>query len=329
MRVIVQGLGFIGRLTARACVEKGLDLVGCTDVDEELVGKDLGDLIGLERTGVRVTADLEQVVENERADFLISCTTSFVDEAYSHFMPALRRGINVISTCETLVYPYHRYPEVAERIDAMARENGARVIGAGINPGYLLDVLPAFLTAPIQRINRIRCTRQVDASKRRPSFRRKIGLGLTEGEFAESLKVGKITGHVGMTESALLLADCLKVRVVEVTESQTPILARADLGVNGAPIRSRTVAGIEARSSVRSDECLEIELVFRAGVSLEEYEEVSIEGEPSVVWRSSGVPGDVSTAAYIVNLIPRVLELSPGLRLVSDLRLPSWWRGVG
>jgi 4-hydroxy-tetrahydrodipicolinate reductase len=39
---------------------------------------------------------------------------------------------------------------------------------------------------------------------------------------------------------------------------------------------------------------------------------------------AGGVAGDSATVAALVNIVPRLLTAQPGLRLMTELPLPSW-----
>lgn len=326
VRVAIQGFGEIGRLLAKTCLKRGYELVGVIDVKEELVGRDAGVLIGVGERGLRVNRSLGDVLREGRPDILIQSTTSRLDEAYPQFKHALEHGVDVISTCETLVYPHYRYRELAGEIDRAARRGGAAVIGAGINPGYLLDLLPAFLTAPCASVESVKAVRQLDAAKRREAFRRKIGIGMRPAEFRDLLARGVLTGHVGMAESALLLARMLGMKVDEVVEEQEPIVADEVAESAGTRVSPGQVKGVDSTCIVRSSGTDIVTLRFSAYVAAREYEEIIVRGEPDVRWLSSGTPGDIATAAYIVNLIPQVAEAGPGLLLLDELRTPHYSR---
>jgi len=257
----------------------------------------------------------------EDVDVLVQSTTSYLDQAYRQFRPAVENGISVVSTCETLVYPYYRYPELAAEIDRLARHSGAAVLGAGINPGYLLDILPSFMTAPCLMVDSVTAVRQLDAAKRRPPFRKKVGIGMRLEEYSEKLRKGEYTGHVGMAESALLIAKALRIRVDGIEEEQVPVAAEKAVESAGITVRPGEVRGVESRCIVRSAGREAVRLKFRALVGVEEYEEVSIRGEPSITWRSTGTPGDLGTVSVILNVLPIVVRAGPGLITMDELPL--------
>lgn len=320
LRAVIYGVGPIGSLIAKVALRRGIEVAGAIDIDPQKVGKDLGEVIGLERTiGVRVSDNADKVLQEVEPDVVFHATVSWLDKAYPQIMKAVKVGADVISTCETLSYPWYRYPELAELLDNYARAHNSTVLGTGVNPGYIFDTLPALLTTPIAELKSIKAVRSLDAGKRRYSFQKKIGLGMTPEEFAEKLSGGEITAHVGYAESALLLADILGIKVDKVEERQEAIVADQYYETQYFKINPGHVRGVSGVGIGYKDGEEVIRLEFRAGAGLEDYEEITLEGEPTIRWRSTGTPGDIATVAVVINLVPKVLNARPGLITMKDL----------
>ena len=320
IRAVVYGVGPIGQLIARVALEKGFDVVGAIDIDPQKVGKDLGEVLGLDKTlGIKVESDADKVLRDSNPDVVLHSTGSFFDKVYPQIMRAVRVGADVVSTCETLAWPWYRYPDLAELVDNYARNYGSTVLGAGVNPGFVFDVLPAVLSTTLTRLEKITVTRSLDASKRRYSFQKKIGLGMTPTQFREALGRGEITAHVGFAESVLLMASMMGLRLDRVEEGQEAIIADRHYETQYFRIEEGQVRGVVGHGSgfIGDKEVIRVEL--RACVECEDFEEVRLMGEPSIIWRSTGTSGDPATAAVIVNLAPRVLNARPGLVTLKDL----------
>ncbi|KUO94139.1 MAG: dihydrodipicolinate reductase [Vulcanisaeta sp. CIS_19] len=320
IRAVVYGVGPIGQLIARVALEKGFDVVGAIDIDPQKVGKDLGEVLGLGKTlGIKVESDADKVLRDSNPDVVLHSTGSFFDKVYPQIMRAVRVGADVVSTCETLAWPWYRYPDLAELVDNYARNYGSTVLGAGVNPGFVFDVLPAVLSTTLTRLEKITVTRSLDASKRRYSFQKKIGLGMTPTQFREALGRGEITAHVGFAESVLLMASMMELRLDRVKEGQETIIADRHYETQYFRIEEGQVRGVVGHGSgfIGDKEVIRVEL--RACVECEDFEEVRLMGEPSIIWRSTGTSGDPATAAVIVNLAPRVLNARPGLVTLKDL----------
>jgi len=326
VRVVIYGVGAIGTNIAKFVLgKKGIEIVGAIDVSPEKVGKDLGEILGLEeKLGVVVSSNVSSVFSESKPDVTLHATGSYLDKVYPQIAQAVKAGSSVISTCETLAYPYYRYPELSEKLDKLAREHGVTVLGSGVNPGFICDTLVATLTGVCETVEKIRAVRSLDAAKRRYPFQKKIGLGLSPEEFKRKLDVGEITAHVGYAESIMLVAKALGWRIDKVEEIQEPVIAEKDLETQYFKVKPGEVAGVRGFGIGYMDgrEVIRVELV--AAVGAEDYEEIIIEGNPNLHWRNSlGIPGDIATVAMIVNMVPRVLKARPGLLTMIDLPPPS------
>ncbi len=296
MKVVIYGFGQIGRLLAENCIKRGYDVVGAVDVNPEIVGKTLRDF------GIDSDAKIENSLSFE-GDLAFVTTGSFLDEVYPQIEKCIEKGFNVISTCETLAYPEYRYPELARKIDELAKEYGVTVLGTGINPGFLLDTLPIVLSAPCVEVRKIKAIRCVDALKRRSQFRKKVGVGLSVDEF----KKASPTGHVGYAESALLISEALGFKAEKVEEEQNSV------------VKNGRILGMKGFGSVFSEGEEVVRVEFHAYANAEEFEEIVIDGDNKVIWRSSGIKGELGTAAVLINLAKAVVEHKPGLIKMTDL----------
>jgi len=324
-RVAIYGLGSIGTLIAKEVLKKGHKIVAVIDIDPSKVGKDVGVLLNLgEKLGVRVTNNPE-VLKEAKPQVTLHATGSYLDRVFDQLIHVIRSGSNLISTCETLAYPYYRYPKLARVLDEESKKHGVVVLGSGVNPGFIFDTLIMLLTAVCLRIDKISAKRIIDVSKRRLQFVKKVGIGLSQKEFYERLRRGQITGHVGYAESIMLLSDSLGIKLDKIEEKQEPIISKRPVEVYGMQVREGCVIGLRGVGSgyVRNNEFIRLELI--AYVGAKDHEELVIEGEPKMQWiNETGVHGDKATVAMITNLINSIDKLEPGLRTMKDLVLISY-----
>ncbi|ABN69205.1 dihydrodipicolinate reductase [Staphylothermus marinus F1] len=318
MRIGIYGFGSIGRLVAREAVKRGWEIVGAIDIDEKIIGKDIGEILGFEeKYGVVVSRDVEELID---ADVVVHATSSYLDKVYDQILSLVRLGIDTVSTCETLSYPYYRYPVLARKLNEEALRYGVTVLGTGINPGFLLDTLPIVLTAPFNIVEKIVAKRSLDASKRRKSFVEKIGIGMDPEEYMKALREGKLTGHVGYAESVYLIADAAGIHLDKVEERQEPIIADKDMIIGEFKVRKGEVIGIKGYGTGYKNRKEIIRLEFHAYLGAKEYEEIMVIGtDYEVRWRSTGTPGDQGTVAVVLNIANIINDLSPGLLLMTDI----------
>ncbi len=249
IRVALYGVGAVGALIAKHLLEKqGIDIVAAIDIDPQKLNKDLGEVLQLgKETGITITDNVEETLEETRPDIVVHATSSYLRQTFSQIGALVKLNVNVVSTCEELSYPYISEPKLAKELDALAKKHNVTVLGTGINPGFLMDTLVITLTAPCTRIDRIEATRIMNAATRRVPFQKKIGAGLTIEEFNTKIKNKQITGHVGLEQSIAMIAEALAWKLDRITvEPAEPIIAKKSVASNERPSPSRKSGGFEA-----------------------------------------------------------------------------------
>jgi len=327
VKVVLYGVGAVGSLIAKFLLEKeGIDIVGAIDIAKNKVGKDLGEVLGIERKlEIKVSNDTNSVFSKVKADIAIHATSSFLKDTYPQIASIIKYGVKVISTCEELSYPYYTEPEIAKELDALAKKYNATVLGTGINPGFLMDTLVITLTAVCQKIEKIEAVRVMDAATRRLPFQEKIGAGLIVKEFKQKIKNKQITGHVGLKQSIAMIADALAWKLDKIiAEPVGPVITEKPVESKNIRVRAGEVAGLrqKARGVMQNRETIVLD--FRAYIGAEEeYDAITIVGVPSVKQKIKPcVHGDIGTIAMVVNSIPNVINAPAGLLTMKDLPVP-------
>lgn len=322
--VIIYGCGVMGRKIAHALHKNSrFEIRGAVDIAPGLIGKDLGEHFPeKKRIGVIIEKDVERALSNTEAQAAVIATTSYLKDITDQIIQCVKTGLNVISTCEELSFPWKNKPEEAEKIDELAKNRGVTVTGTGINPGFLMDTLPLVLTAPCLEVRAIRVIRMMDSSKRRIPFQVKVGTGLTQEEFYRKIEKNEITGHVGLVESIYMIAEGLGWNLEQAIEvPPIPIVDERKTSTGLGLIEPGRVVGLSstAYGTIGGKEV--ITLVFNANAAVdEEYDEIIITGVPDIHQKIiGGVHGDVGTVAVTVNSIPQVMRASPGLKVMKDL----------
>lgn len=327
IKVIIYGCGVMGRKIAEAIQNKSsLTIVGAVDIAPELTGLDLGELFENQvKTGVQISDNPEKLLAETEADVAVLTTTSYLPDVKDQIFTCLKAGLNVVSTCEELSFPWKRHPQLAREIQAEAQQAGKTVVGTGINPGFLMDFLPLTLTSPCLKVNSIKVTRMMNSARRRLPFQKKVGTGLTPEEFQEKISQKIITGHVGLLESINMIAAGLHWELDEAVElPPEPVIADQPTSTGFGGIEPGKVIGLKsvAYATQNGRRVITLEFYAYAGVT-EEYDEIVVDGQPSIHEKIiGGVHGDIGTVAMTINTIPRTVEARPGLKVMSELPPP-------
>jgi len=328
VKVALYGIGAVGSMIAEFLLEKeGVEIVGAVDIAKDKVGKDLGTVLGINRKlGVLVSPNADALFSKVEADVAIHTTSSFLKDTHPQIASIIKHGVKVVSTCEELSYPYYSEPELAKKLDALAKKHKATILGTGINPGFLMDTLVITLTAVCQKVEKIEATRVMNAATRRLPFQKKIGAGLTVKEFHEKIEKKQITGHVGLEQSIAMIASALAWKVDKIfAEPVEPVIAKKTVKSKDVKVEAGLVAGLsqKAKGIVKNKEVIVLDFQAYIGAE-EEYDVITIQGVPTIKQRIQPcVHGDLGTVATVVNAIPKVIKAPPGLYTMKDLPVPS------
>jgi 4-hydroxy-tetrahydrodipicolinate reductase len=314
--VVLLGLGEIGQRIARAALARGGDIEVVGAVDPEHAGRPLAELAPGASPELLVSDDPADAFSRARGGVALHATGSRLDAVLPEIEAAVRAGLYVISTCEELAYPGLDHEDAATELDRLCEERGVAVVGTGVNPGFVLDRLPALLAQTAGEVRHVRAVRVVDVGRRRSALRRKVGVALALEAFEQAVERGEI-GHVGLAQSAALVAEsCLGLSEYEVDEEIEPLVADED----GDEVQRGQVAGVHqvARVFAEEREVVRLELTLAVGAE-EPRDEVALDADPPVrVVVPGGIDGDVATAQLVLNAVPAVLERT-GLLTVLDL----------
>jgi len=325
LRALAVGLGPIGVATTRlALSRRSIEVVGAVDLDPQKAGKDLAELLALEApTGVAVEADLADALARLRPDVVLLCTSSFMPAVREDLLRCCRAGVDVVSSCEELLFPALQHPELAAEIDAAARAGGATILGTGVNPGFVLDFIPVVASAVAYEVERVKGIRVVDAGRRRLPLQQKVGAGLTREDFVARAAAGKL-GHVGMRESVALVGRALGLELDEVEQTVDPVIADEERKTPFMVIPAGNVAGIRNRGIGRRAGVTVVELDLQMYVgAADPRDEIFLAGDPPVHLRfEGGIFGDSATAAIVVNSVRQVVDAPPGLVTILDVPPP-------
>ncbi len=250
-------------------------------------------------------------------------TQSYIPQIHSQLEEIIRLKLHVVSTTEELSFPFIKNKEIVEKLNKLALENQVTVLGTGVNPGFLMDSLPLFLTSVLKKVNHIRVLRLMDAAKRRGPFQVKIGSGLSIEEFKRRVAEGSL-GHVGLEESVYFVATSLGMNIASYIETIDPVTTDVLIKTEHVEVEAGKVRGLYQVGTALNQEGKElIKLEFNAFLNATDpHDLIEITGEPSLkLLIPGGTPGDIATTSIAVNCIPKVLSAPRGLITMKDISL--------
>lgn len=338
-KVVQWATGNVGRAAVEGIVSHPeLALVGAWVHGREKLGRDVGEVCGLDPIGVQTTNDIEEVVAL-RPDCVL----------YAPLLPnrqevvrLLESGINVVTPLNWF-YPGTR--DVRDLAEACVR-GGATLHGTGIHPGGITERFPLTIAAMSRAVTHVRAEEFSDIRSYAATdvIRNIMLFGKTPEQAKSSPMLMLLTE--GFSQSIEMIADALgfhldpQIRSThEVSVATTPIaspIGEIEPGhvaaqrftwqglVRGEPV-------VTARTNwFMGQENLDPPWGF--GPEGERFE-VEVTGDPTIKTTFHGLhpasieaglernPGIVATAVHCVSAIPYVCRAEAGIKTYLDLPL--------
>ncbi|MDZ7673129.1 MAG: 2,4-diaminopentanoate dehydrogenase [Halanaerobiales bacterium] len=330
IKVVLWGMGSMGSGMGKYLVDKkGVEIVGAIANRESKAGKDVGEFFGLDKeVGVKITNDPMSVI-TEDVDVVLQATSSFVEDVYPQIEEIVKRKVNVISIAEEMAYPMVGSKELSEKIDKLAKENGVSVLGTGINPGFVLDLLIIALSGACAKVDKIEAARINDLSPFGPTVMRTQGVGTTVEEFEKGIKDGSIVGHIGFLESINMIADRLGIDLDKIEQTREPIVSETHRETEHVKVEPGMVAGCRHIAKGYSDgkEVILLEhpqQIHPGKEGTETGDYIKIKGIPDINMSiQPEIPGGIGTMAVAINMIPVIVGAKAGLVTMKDLPVPA------
>lgn len=331
IRVLLLGIGQMGSGIARLISEKsGLQLVGAFGRRKEHIGLDLGPVIGLDRDlQIPIAPDLDHAIGSAKPQIAIQASCSRLADGFDEIATLIRHGVSVISIAEEMAFPACASPTQADELHRLAIAHGAAVLGTGVNPGFVQDLLVIALTGVCASIESISATRINDLSPYGPTVLRSQGVGLTPEQFDAGLRDGTVVGHIGFQESIRMIAGAVGWEISRIVETRQPIIAQTARQTALVKVAPGRAAGCLHQAVAYCGERAVITLLHPQQVQPEldgcaTGDTIEIHGLPQIrLTGSPEIPGGIATIALAVNMIPHLLNAGPGLHTMAELPVPS------
>jgi len=298
LRVVQWTTGNVGKQSVTAIARNpGLELVGCYAWSSDKVGRDVGELCGLDPLGVVATDDVDALLAL-RADCVVyNPMWPSVDE----LVRILEAGVNVVSTAAFI--NGRRLGPDRERLVEACKRGCSSLFGTGINPGFaeLLSIVVAGMCDRIDKItiNEAAHTAGYDS----PDTEIPAGFGRPIDD--PNLPAMTAEGTAVFSEAVAMVADALGVELDDVVCEAEYAKTTTDLDLGSWQIEDGYVIEVQGRPTVRT--------------SLQFLPPPDFQAETLADFM---VLGHIMTAMPAINAIGPVVTAPPGIVTYPDIRLP-------
>ena len=331
-RVVQYGTGKMSVYTMRYVYEKGGEIVGAVDVNPDVIGKDIGEVMGTEAKGIKVVSmqDAEKMLLETQPDIVIVTTMSLFKDVEDALMLCAKLGINAITTCEEAFYPMNSNPVATKKIDEMAKKTGCTITGSGYQDIYWGQLISS-IAGSTQSIKRIKGSSSYNVEDYGIALAKAHGAGLSLEDFEKEVaSVDKITDEErkNLIDKGQYLPSymwnvngwiCSKLglTVKSQTQKTIPQTYSEDIysSTLGMTVKKGDATGMSAVVTTETEEGITIESECIGKVySKEDYDknEWTIIGEPETTLVINRPATVELTCASIVNRIPDVINAKSG-----------------
>ena len=339
LRVFQYGTGKMAVYTMRYVFEKGAEIVGAVDINEDIIGKDIGEIIGSEEKGVIVenAENARELLEATKPDIVIVTTMSLLKDLEKPLYLCAELGINAITTCEEAFYSLNSNPILTEKLDELARKNGCTITGSGYQDIYWGQLVSS-IAGSTHKITKIKGSSSYNVEDYGLALAKAHGAGLPLNDFEEQVAAND---RISPEERQALIAEGqftpsymwnvngwlmekLGLTVKLQTQKCVPQTYKDDIFSNtlGMNIKAGDATGMSAVVTTETEEGITIETECIGKVyGPDEFDKNiwTIEGETTttiVVEKPNTVE---LTCATIVNRIPDVINAAPGFVSTAEI----------
>ena len=332
VRVVQYGTGKMSVYTMRYVYEKGGEIVGAIDVNPDVVGKDIGEIMGCENKGIKVVSntEAEKMLTETNPDVVIVTTMSLIEDVKDALMLCAKLGLNAITTCEEAFYPQNSNPGVTEAIDKLAKENNCTITGTGYQDIYWGELISA-IGGSTHKITKIKGSSSYNVEDYGIALARAHGAGLTLEEFDKEvassdrisdeerqkvIESGKYQPSYMWNVNGWLCSK-LGLTVESQTQECVPQIAKRDIfsSTLNMTIKEGDATGMSAVVTTKTKEGITLETECIGKVYDEDEfdrNKWTIEGEPETTIVVDKPATVELTCATVVNRIPDVMNARAG-----------------
>lgn len=338
-KVIQVGCGKMSTYTMKYALDKGYEIVGALDISSELIGKDIGNVLGNGDTGVVIEdiANLNDLISRVKPDIAIVTTTSLIGELDEILTTLASNGVNAITTCEEAFYPSVSNPILTEKLDKLAKDNNCTITGTGYQDVFWGNLIYT-LGGATHTITKIKGSSSYNVEDYGIALAKAHGAGLSKEEFDKTIAAAdnisdnerqELINNGTYTPSYMWnvvpwLADRFGLSLIRMTQKCVPIIAEEDIDSStlGTTIKKGFATGMSAIVCGETKEGIVIEAECIGKVYGENDVDTNawtIEGEPStsvVITKPDTVR---LTCASVVNRIEDVILSNPGYVPTSQM----------
>lgn len=344
IKVVQYGTGKMSVYSMRYVLEKGAEIVGAIDKNPEIIGKDIGTIIGIDPQNVLISSieDAKKVLTETKPDICIVTTMSLLSDVEDALLLCAELGINAITTCEEAFFSWNSNPNSTKKIDELAKQNHCTITGSGYQDMYWGNLI-SNLAASTQKITKIQGSSSYNVEDYGIALAKAHGAGLDletfEKEIAASDNISD-EERKHLIESGQFfpsymwnvngwLADKLGLTVISQRQKCIPQTHEEDIKSTtlGMTVKKGDATGMSAVVTTETKEGILLETQCIGKIYAKDdfdKNEWTVFGEPNTTLVINRPATVELTCATVVNRIPDVINAKPGFIPTAEMAEPSY-----
>ena len=339
IKVVQYGCGKMSKYIMRYVLESGGSIVGAIDINPDIIGKDISEIIGWDNTGIviRNIDEAETLLKETKPDICIITTMSLMNDCKDALLLCARLGINAITTCEEAFFPFNSSPKLTMEIDKLAKENNCTITGSGYQDAFWGNLITTLVGAS-HKITKIEGSSSYNVEDYGIALAKAHGAGLTKENFDKEIAVAD---NISSEERQKLiekgeflpsymwnvngwLCDKLGLTITSQTQKCIPTFCNHDITSStlNMTVKAGDCTGMRAIVTTTTEEGITLETECIGKVYSEEDYDCNnwkVIGEPTTNLTIARPQTVELTCATIVNRIPDVLMAAPGFIPTSQM----------
>ncbi len=332
LKIFQYGCGKMSVYTMRYVMENGGKIVGAVDINPNVIGKDIGEIMETEKTGVIIedAKKAEELLNKLKPDCVIVTTMSLLEDVKDALLTCAKCGINAITTCEEAFYPMNSNPNLTKKIDALAKENNCTITGTGYQDAFWGNLITTLVGAS-HNVTKIKGSSSYNVEDYGIALAQAHGAGLTKEEFLKDVaSMDEISDEErtkiiesGKYQPSYMwnvngwLCDKLGLSVISQSQKCVPEFNDYDIESStlGMTVKTGMATGMSAVVTTKTKEGITLETKCIGKVyNKDEFDrnEWTVYGEPNTTLVIEKPNTVELTCATIVNRIPDVIEAEAG-----------------
>ncbi len=325
VKVIQYGCGLMSRVIMKNLVDHGAQIVGAIDNNPAIVGKDVGEIANLGyKTGLLVSDNAQEVLENTEADIVLLTTMSYIKEVFPSLVQCVENNMNVLTLADEAIYPWNTSTMETAELDRLAKKHNVTVTGTGMQDIFWIS-LPALMAGGMNKIERIDGVISYNVEDYGVD-----GIDFSESDmsFIDARNSGAYLWNSGYN-AAEALAKKLNLTVSSISQKTIPIVLEEDMTslVKGDDYKKGDTVGMSLMTYIETQDGIKIEVeciakIFGPGES--DLCKWDLTGDPTTVVSVSRPDTVGLTCGTIVNRIPDVLNAEAGYITSEKIDGPNY-----